>query len=361
MKPTCVLILVLFSCFCTGVAQDVPGDSEVIARISAVTVLILSGEGAGRLASISTGVIVRPNGVILTAYHAVKDAREVQVRLRTGDVYDQVVLVGTDERRDVAALRISAASLPTLPLGLGADAKPGDPAYVVSNSSGLGWSASKGIIAALRVADEIPGAGQGFRVLQFTAPVSPGASGGPLVDSRGNLLGIITKGMASGTSAGAGFAVPIETVIGLADGTGNLALGKGTTLQMPANRPPLSSAAVASSNAEDVLRAARTLHIASRSMYFTPESLEHALAGQKDFESLGLMVVKDARVADLLITVDRPLFTYTFTYSVTDPKTSRVLDSGKVIAIDGGVAAGGIAKQLVSKWAKLHRGEPATK
>jgi hypothetical protein len=336
----------------------------VVARISAATVLILSGEGAGRLASIGTGVIVRPNGVILTAYHAVKDAREVQVRLRTGEVYDQVVLIGTDERRDVAALRISAASLPTLPLGMGAEAKPGEAAYVVSNSNGLGWSASKGIMAALRLADEIPGAGQGFRVLQFTAPVSGGASGGPLVDSRGALLGIITKGIAKGPGGaepGAGFAVPIESVIGLADGTGDLALGNGAALQMPASRPSPSSAAVASSSAQDILRTARTLHIGTHSMYFTPESLERALAGQKDFESLGLMVVQDVRVADLLVTVDRPLFTYTFTYSVTDSRTSRVLDSGKVTAIDGGAAAGKIAKQLVSKWAKVRREEPASK
>jgi hypothetical protein len=336
----------------------------VVARISAATVLILSGEGAGRLASISTGVIVRPNGVILTAYHAVKDAREVQVRLPTGDVYDQAVLIGADERRDVAALRISAASLPTLPIGVGAEAKPGEPAYVVSNSGGLAWSACKGIIAALRLADEIPGAGQGFRVLQFTAPVSGGASGGPLVDARGALLGVITKGIASGQGgmqSGAGFAVPIETVIGLADGSGRLALGNGAALQMPASRPSPSSAAVASSSAQDILRAAKTLHIASRSMYFTPETLEKALASQKNFDSLGLMVVKDMRVADLLIMVDRPLFTYTFTYSVTDSRTSRVLDSGKVTAIDGGAAAGKIAKQLVSKWAKARAAEPAPK
>lgn len=59
---------------------------------------------------------MRPNGVILTAYHAIKDARELQVRLHTGDVYDRGVLLGVDERRDVAALKISAGSLPALPL-----------------------------------------------------------------------------------------------------------------------------------------------------------------------------------------------------------------------------------------------------
>jgi len=93
-------------------------------------------------------------------------------------------------------------------------------------------------------------------------------------------------------------------------------------------------------------------------MYFTPESLEKALSQQKAFASLGLIIVKDARVTDLLITIDRPLFTYTFTYSVTDPKTSIVLDSGKVTAIDGGVAAVKIAKQLVGKWSKIRRAAP---
>ena len=180
---------------------------------------------------------------------------------------------------------------------------------MVSSSSGLSWSASKGIIAALRLADEIPGAGQGFRLLQFTAPVSSGASGGPLVDSQGALVGIITRGIARGTTgapAEAGFAVPVETVMGLADGSGNQALGSGAALQIPDSRPSPSSAAVAASNPQDLLRTARTLSIASRTMYFTPDSLEKALAGQKGFEGLGLMIVEDRRVADLLITIDRP-------------------------------------------------------
>ncbi|MGA9209579.1 MAG: trypsin-like peptidase domain-containing protein [Terriglobales bacterium] len=335
-----------------------PEPSEVIARVGAATVLVLSGEGAGRLSSISTGVIVRPNGVLLTAYHAVKDAREVQVRLKTGDIYDQAVLIGADERRDVAALKIAATNLPTLPLGSSAGAKPGEPAYVVSNSNGLAWSASSGIFSASRLADEIPGAGQGFTVLQFTAMVSGGASGGPLVDSRGALVGIITKGVASGT---VGFAVPIEAVIGLADGNMNLALGSGAALQMPSNRQSPSSAAVASSNLQEILRAAKTICISTRTMYFTPARLERELVQQKDFENLGLLLVKDPRVADLLINIDRPSLTYTFTYSVVDSKTSLVLDSGKVTAIDGNAAAGKIAKQLVSNWANIRRVAPVSK
>ncbi len=349
---------------CTTIAQVAPEPSEVIARVGAATVLVLSGEGAGRLSSISTGVIVRPNGVLLTAYHAVKEAREVHVCLKTGDVYDHAVLIGADERRDVAALKIAATNLPTLPLGSSADAKPGEPAYVVSSSNGLAWSASSGIFSASRLADEIPGAGQGFRVLQFSAPVSGGASGGPLVDSRGALVGIITGGVASGTkgvASGVGFAVPIEAVIGLADGNMNLALGSGAALQMPSNRQSPSSAAVAASNPQEILRAAKTICISTRTMYFTPARLERELVQQKDFENLGLLLVKDPRVADLLINIDRPSLTYTFTYSVVDSKTSLVLDSGKVTAIDGNAAAEKIAKQLVSNWAKIRRVAPVSK
>jgi hypothetical protein len=177
------------------------------------------------------------------------------------------------------------------------------------------------------------------------------------VDSRGDLLGIITKGMASG----AGFAVPIESVIGLADGTGTTVLGNGAALQMPAGQPSPSSIAAVSSNPQDMLRNARTAFIASRSMYFTPESLDKALAGQKGFDALGLVLVKDPRVADLLISIDRPLFTYTFTYSVTDSKTTRILDAGKVTAIDGNAAAGKIAKQLMAELVKMRGLGPSPK
>jgi len=364
MSRICAAMLAFVLFALTTTAQVAPEPSEVIARVGAATVLVLSGEGAGRLSSISTGVIVRPNGVLLTAYHGVKEAREVQVRLKTGDVYDHAVLIGADERRDVAALKIAATNLPTLPLGSSADAKPGEPAYVVSNSNGLAWSASSGIFSASRLADEVPGAGQGFTVLQFSAPVSGGASGGPLVDSQGALVGIITGGVASrnkGVAPGAGIAVPIEAVIGLADGNMNLALGSGAALQMPPNRQSPSSAAVASSNPQEILRAAKTICISTRTMYFTPARLERELVQQKDFENLGLLLVKDPRVADLLITIDRPSLTYTFTYSVVDSKTSLVLDSGKVTAIDGNAAAGKIAKQLVSNWANIRRIAPVSK
>jgi hypothetical protein len=319
-----------------------------------VTVFILAGEGAGRLNSTSAGIVIRSNGVILTTYHSIKDVKEVQIRLRSGDIFDHVVLLGADERRNVAALKIAATNLPVLAQRSSSDFKQGEIVYAVSNSGGFAWSAGKGILSVSRMADEVAGAGQGYRLLQFAASIPNGASGGPLVDERGALLGIITKTIPSGI----GLAVPMESVIGLADGTMNLALGSGSSLQLPINRPTPSSAGVADSDPRKILRSAKTFLVRSRTMYFTVENLEKGFAKEKDFAELGLVPVRDNRVADIAILVDRPLFTYTFTYSVTDARTSIVLNVGKVTAFDGGSAAGKIARNPTDEWKKIRLSNP---
>lgn len=352
-----IAVCLLFGPVLLAQNHPLPNSSDVLARVGDATAIVLAGEGAGRLTSISTAVVVRSDGIFLTSYHALKNAREVQVRLKTGETYDRALLLGVDERRDVAAVKITAANLPALTIGMGQNTKPGEVAYAVTNSTGLTWSATQGIFAAIRLADEVPGAGQGYRVLQFTAPVAPGASGGPLVDANGSLIGIITRGNAQG----AAFAVPIESVLGLVDGTLNTPLGDGAALQLPSNQQSPSSRGVANADPKQLLRAARTAVIHTRTTFFTPETLEREFVSQVGYGTLGLVLVKDSRVADLAITIDRPLFTYTFTYAVTDSKTSLVLDTGKVTAIDGNSAAGKIAKELVTRLIALRQGENTKK
>jgi S1-C subfamily serine protease len=157
-------------------AQQVPSSPEsngIFERTKAATVIVLTGEGAGRLRSIATGVIVSKNGVLLTALHAIKDAAEVQIRMANGEVFDQVDLLGSDERRDVAALKISAGALPALAVASSANLAQGDPVYAVTNAGGLAWSATGGILSAIRPADEIPGAGSGFASCSSARPLLP--------------------------------------------------------------------------------------------------------------------------------------------------------------------------------------------
>ena len=326
-----------------------PDSKAIFEHAKAATVIVLAGEGAGRLHSIATGAIVSKDGVILTAYHAIRGAAEVQVRLADGDIYDHVELLGFDERRDVAAIKIAAGNLPALTEGTSSTLAPGDPVYAVTNANGLSWSATEGILSAIRPASEVPGAGSGFILLQFTAPVAPGASGGALVDGHGALIGIITSG-----SGSAAFAVPIESVIGLPQTGPRTLLGKGSDLELPAEnaaQAPQSSAAIANASPKQILKNASTIYIHSKTAFLTVDTLVRALTRQKDWNALGLRIVEDPRVADLFIEIDRPLFTYVHTFVISDKRTSIVLGAGKVTAFDGTIASGGLAKDIVKIFA----------
>jgi S1-C subfamily serine protease len=101
----------LFSQFPETLSTD-----QIVDKAYPSVALVLAGRGPGQSAnSLGAAVVVRPNGILLTAYHVIKDAYSLQVRFKTGEVFDQVQLLGVDTRRDVAAIRITAAALPVLP------------------------------------------------------------------------------------------------------------------------------------------------------------------------------------------------------------------------------------------------------
>jgi S1-C subfamily serine protease len=341
------LVLLALAHSALGQASPAPTElssEEVIARVAPSVAVILTGEGAGRLSGVGSGIVVRSDGIILTAYHLIKDAREVQVRLKTGEIYDRAELVAVDERRDVAALRIPATNSPALEVAPLEEARPGEPIFVVSNPSALTWSASAGILSAVRPVEEVSPTQSGYRVLQFTAPVSPGSSGGAVVDSKGRALGIVEF---SKQGQALNFGIPLETVLGLAGGSEHTALPSGQYLQPPQTERPPSSASLAHENSADALRNARTIFVHSRTVWFTPAALEQELIRRREFHDWGIAVVQDRRLADLDIEVDRPLWTYTFTVVVHDARTSMLLSTESVIAASGDLAAPGLAEKIV--------------
>ncbi len=345
----------------------VPNAEEVIAKVSPSVALILVADTAGRLSGLGSGVVVRPEGVLLTAYHVVKKAQAVQVRLHNGEIYDRVELIGVDERRDVAALRIAAGGLTALNVAPAEEAKPGETVYVVSNPGGLSWSASSGILSAWRPADAVPGAGSGYRLIQFTAPVSPGSSGGALVNGKGKVLGIVL-GAFEGQNLN--FAVPVESVLGLASGSERRAFASGSELRLPQAEPvqaskaappepprpaaPGPAAGEAKTSPTDVARSARTVFIAGTEA-FPAEPLEKKLFEEKEFKSGELLIVQRAAGADLRIDLDRKAWTWDFTYRMIDPARGLILGSGKVIAWDGVRAAPGIAHQVIERLRALRK------
>ena len=210
-------------------------SDQLIERAYPAVALVLTGRTPGQTAVVGAAVVVRQRmGILLTAYHVVKDAYAVQVRFKSGEIFDQVQLLGADPRRDVAAIKIIAAALPALPVAVAAQAKAGENVTVLSHPASLTWSASTGVISAFRLADEIPGAGNGYRLIQFTAPSSPGSSGGVVIDGRGNALGLIVGSLPGGQNLN--FAVPIDSVIGLADTAPVKSFASGSSLNAPADR-----------------------------------------------------------------------------------------------------------------------------
>lgn len=106
----------------------------------------------------------------------------------------------------------------------------------------------------------------------------------------------------------------------------------------------------AASTPDSILRTARTISVSSMTMFLNSAQLEDELRKRPEFEQMGLVIVKDATKADLMIDLDRPVFTYTFTYSVSSADTRIVVTSGKVTAFDGNFAAPKIAKELIERF-----------
>jgi hypothetical protein len=85
-------------------------------------------------------------------------------------------------------------------------------------------------------------------------------------------------------------------------------------------------------------------------MFLKPNQLEQELRKRPEFAAMGLVLVRDMKAADLIIDLDRPVFTYTFTFSVSNPETSVLVTSGKVTAFDGNVAAPKIVSELLKRF-----------
>ncbi len=338
---------------------------EVAERVAPSVVLILVGQGGEQATGVASGVILRADGIVFTAFHVVKDAQQAQIRLQNGEIYDQIELIGVDERRDVAALRIAAGGLPALAVAPLADAKNGETVYAISNPRGLGWSVSSGVLSGVRQADEVPGAGSGYRLLQFTAPIAPGSSGGVVVDAEGRALGMVVGTESGGQNMN--FAVPIESVVGLADSTERVRLGSGRTLSFEGD-PDLRRRPAGAPTSEPTAPAPVTVGGPAREIFlqykeqtgaWTKETaaLEAQLMKHPDFKSLGLVITRNSSVADLVVELDRQPLTFNFTFSIIDTRSGTVVGSGTEIAWSEITAAPGLAKKII-KALKASYGPP---
>lgn len=193
-------LALLVSTNCIGQSKA----SEVYKKSAPTTVLIKTDKGGG------TGFLVSSSGIIVTALHVVDGATKIGIKTFSGDVYDRVSLLARDERKDIAILKIPGFNLPSVELGNSDDLTPGDQVVVLGNPLAvveLTTSVSDGILSGIR------DLGEGFKVLQITAPISPGNSGGAVLTSEGKVVGVVSFKLVKGEALN--FAIPINYVRGL--------------------------------------------------------------------------------------------------------------------------------------------------
>ncbi|HLI66709.1 MAG TPA: Do family serine endopeptidase [Caulobacteraceae bacterium] len=175
--------------------------------------------------SLGSGVIVRPDGVIVTNNHVIEGGQDIMVVLGDRREFPAKVLLA-DPRADIAVLKIDAgpAPLPTLQLASGDRAQVGDLVLAIGDPFGVGQTVTNGIVSAL--ARSNVGVTDVSYFIQTDAAINPGNSGGALVDMNGDMIGMNTAILSqSGTSSGVGFAIPAALVRHVVD----QALGGTTT------------------------------------------------------------------------------------------------------------------------------------
>jgi serine protease DegS len=163
--------------------------------------------------SLGSGVIISPQGYILTNNHVIDGADEIQVSLRDGRSA-RAKVIGTDPDADLAVLKIDLPKLPVIVIGRSDDLREGDVVLAIGNPFGVGQTVTQGIVSA--IGRNQLGINTFENFIQTDAAINPGNSGGALVNGRGELVGINTAIFSrTGGSQGIGFAIPVSLARGV--------------------------------------------------------------------------------------------------------------------------------------------------
>ena len=190
------------------------GAADSVAYISSTSV---QGQATG------TGFVVSPDGLIVTNAHVVEGAQQITVKLGTAGQTQAAQLIGSDPSRDLALLKVDASGLPALKLGDSDGVGVGDSTFAIGNPYGLDHTLTTGVVSALHREIQAPDGTTISDVIQTDAAINPGNSGGPLLNDKGQVIGVNSQIVSSsagstdgsggqGGSVGIGFSIPSNTV-----------------------------------------------------------------------------------------------------------------------------------------------------
>lgn len=189
--------------------------AEIFQQMLPSVVFIKSTEAKSNVSS-GTGVIINEDGTIMTAYHVVEGAKAIEVTFADG-TRAPAKLAESDPANDIATLVPQNLPQLVVPAVLGGGANVGDDVVAIGNQLSLIDSTTSGVVSGLNRTIDRETGGKLTGLIQFDAAVNPGSSGGPLVNNRGQTIGIVValaNPTDAGTFIGVGFAVPIGTAAG---------------------------------------------------------------------------------------------------------------------------------------------------
>jgi len=217
LVPLTLLIAVVTSATLT-LAAEAPADATAAlnvaeereltvpllsARVKKSVVVVTFRGRDGERQGLGSGFIIDSNGLIATNLHVIGEARPISIELQDGRKFDVTSIVATERSQDLALLQIDARDLPALPLGNSDELLDGQPIMAVGNPVGLERSVVSGVLSGRREID-------GRNMLQVAIPIERGNSGGPLLDLRGRVHGLLT--LKSLKTENLGFAVPVNAL-----------------------------------------------------------------------------------------------------------------------------------------------------
>ena len=183
-----------------------PGEmsvAELTAKVRDSTVVISVMGRDGERSSLGAGFVVAKEGLIASNLHVIGEARPIVVTTTDGRRFDVTEIYATDQAMDLAVIRVDAKDLKPLELGDSASIKQGDEVVAIGNPRGLEHSVVSGVVSGIRKLDGKP-------LIQLAMPIEQGNSGGPVLDRRGRVLGLVT--MKSVVSENLGFAVAVNAL-----------------------------------------------------------------------------------------------------------------------------------------------------
>jgi len=205
MKGNLISSLVAILFFVTSFnlfSQQVLTPEQIYEKVNDAVVIVLAYDVNGKLINQGSGVVVDDEGYIITNYHVMKNASKVNI-VHSELVFENAELIGGDEESDILFIKIPKSDLAVIETPESDDVKIGQKVYAIGSPMGYENTISDGIVSGYRKFDKI-------NLIQITASISPGSSGGAVVNSKGELVGISTYTITEGQNIN--FAIPIKDI-----------------------------------------------------------------------------------------------------------------------------------------------------